>query len=32
VAAPIIKWLVRVAERLTDPLLAPLWRRDARHS
>ncbi len=26
VAQPFIEWFVRVVERLTDPLLAPLWR------
>jgi undecaprenyl-diphosphatase len=25
-ARPLIEWLVRLAERATDPLLAPLWR------
>jgi membrane-associated phospholipid phosphatase len=29
VANRIIKWLVRLVERVTDPLLAPLWRRHA---
>jgi len=27
VARPAIEWLVRLVERLTDPLLSPLWRR-----
>src|SRR5437870_1079577 len=31
-AAPAIRWLVRLVERLTDPLLAPLWRRHAAGS
>src|SRR5205823_5053878 len=26
VAGPWIKWLVRLVERATDPLLAPIWR------
>jgi undecaprenyl-diphosphatase len=26
VAKPAIEWLVRLVERVTDPLLAPLWR------
>jgi undecaprenyl-diphosphatase len=26
VARPAIEWLVRLVERLTDPILAPLWR------
>jgi undecaprenyl-diphosphatase len=26
VARPLIAWLVRLVERATDPLLAPLWR------
>jgi undecaprenyl-diphosphatase len=26
-ARPIIAWLVRLAERASDPLLAPIWRR-----
>ena len=30
-ARPIIAWLVRLAERATDPLLAPLWRLRAPH-
>jgi membrane-associated phospholipid phosphatase len=30
-AAPLVRWLVRLAERVTDPLLAPLWRRPPRH-
>jgi membrane-associated phospholipid phosphatase len=25
-ARPAIAWLVRLVERVTDPLLAPLWR------
>ncbi|MDQ2913157.1 MAG: phosphatase PAP2 family protein [Chloroflexota bacterium] len=32
VATPIIKWLVRLVERATDPLFAPLWRRRATRS
>lgn len=24
---PVIEWLVRLVERVTDPLLAPFWRR-----
>jgi undecaprenyl-diphosphatase len=31
VARPIIERLVRLAERATDPLLAPLWRLRAPH-
>jgi undecaprenyl-diphosphatase len=27
VARPVIEWAVRLVERLTDPLLALLWRR-----
>jgi membrane-associated phospholipid phosphatase len=27
---PLLTWLVRLVERLTDPLLAPLWRRRTR--
>jgi undecaprenyl-diphosphatase len=27
---PVIEFLVRLVERVTDPLLAPLWRRAAR--
>jgi undecaprenyl-diphosphatase len=27
---PVVAWLVRLAERLTDPLLGPLWRRSSR--
>ena len=27
VARPVIEWAVRIVERLTDPLLARLWRR-----
>ena len=26
VARPLVAWLVRLVERVTDPLLAPLWR------
>lgn len=26
VARPVISWLVRLVERVTDPVLAPLWR------
>lgn len=26
VARPVMTWLVRLVERVTDPLLAPLWR------
>ncbi|MGB2951971.1 MAG: phosphatase PAP2 family protein [Gaiellaceae bacterium] len=26
VARPLIDWLVRLVERVTDPLLAPIWR------
>ena len=29
VAGPWIKWLVRLVERATDPLLAPIWRSRA---
>ena len=29
VARPFMEWLVRLVERATDPLLAPLWRRRA---
>lgn len=29
-ARPLIAFLVRLVERLTDPLLAPLWRRRVR--
>ena len=29
VGRPVIDWVVRLVERLTDPLLAPLWRRRA---
>lgn len=28
-ARPLVDLLVRIAERITDPLLAPLWRRPA---
>jgi undecaprenyl-diphosphatase len=31
VARPIIERLVRIAERATDPLLAPIWRLRAPH-
>jgi undecaprenyl-diphosphatase len=27
VARPLVAWVVRVVERLSDPLLAPVWRR-----
>jgi membrane-associated phospholipid phosphatase len=30
VARPLLAFLVRVVERITDPLLAPIWRRTAR--
>jgi membrane-associated phospholipid phosphatase len=30
VARPLIEWLVRLVERVTDPLLAPVWRLRAR--
>jgi membrane-associated phospholipid phosphatase len=30
VARPVIAWLVRLVERVTDPLLAPLWRLRGR--
>lgn len=30
IARPLMEWLVGLVERLTDPLVAPLWRR--RHS
>jgi hypothetical protein len=26
-----VEWLVRLAERATDPLLAPIWRLRAPH-
>ena len=29
-ARPVIEFLVRLVERVTDPVLAPLWRRRAR--
>ena len=32
VARPLIEWLVRLVERITDPLLAPIWRLRARSS
>jgi undecaprenyl-diphosphatase len=31
VARPIVEWLVRLAERATDPLLGPIWRLRAPH-
>jgi len=31
-ARPIVAWFVRLVERATDPLLAPLWRRRAARS
>jgi len=31
VARPMVEWLVRLAERATDPLLAPIWRLRAPH-
>jgi membrane-associated phospholipid phosphatase len=27
VARPLVAWVVRLVERLSDPLLAPVWRR-----
>jgi membrane-associated phospholipid phosphatase len=26
-ARPVVGWIVRLVERLSDPLLAPVWRR-----